>query len=137
MTNYVLPKACSRSEAIEILIGALALEQRSRWAGVPPLLRTGRATHLAAKLRAYRDWHETARGRLPSAVHLALATDLMLRFHPEDFREQGSQNPWVLENEFPFLRELTEQYLPTLPKAFSDWGFMLPQVSPNMMGEGL
>lgn len=135
MTNYVLPKACSTSEAIEILIGALALEQRSHWAA-PPLFMTARATHLAVKLRAYRDRHEQARGRLPSAAHLALATDLMLRFQPEDFRERGS-NPWVLENEFPVLWQLTEQCLPPLPKAFSDWGIMLAQVSPNMIAEGL
>ena len=137
MTRYVLPKVCSASEATEILIGAIALERRSHWAGVPPLFRTGRATHLAGKLTAYRDWHEQVHARLPSALHLALATELMLRFQPEDFRERKSMNPWLLEVEFPHLWKLTEQCLPTLPRAFSDWASPLFEVSSNTIGEGL
>lgn len=103
MTSYRLPKISSGSEATEILIGAITLERRSHWTGVPPLFRSGRAKHLAGKLTAYRGWHERALGWLPSALHLTLATELMLRFQQEDFRERRSMNPWLLDGEFPHL----------------------------------
>ena len=120
MTPQVMPRSCSRPEALDILIAALVLYHRSGWAAPGPM-KEGRAVHLSERVHAYLDWYRLSQKPWPTAAHLSAATDVMIEFRPSDGREKRTASPWVLDEEFPRLFYLTERCLAALPRAFSAW----------------
>lgn len=121
MTSYVLPRFCTRAEALEILTAALVLHYRSGWAA-PGGFKEGRAIHLTRRLQAYRDWCGQQKGAGLMAAHLALGAEVMLRFHPDDWRDRGGMNPWVFDSEFAQVCEMVDGILAGLPAEFKAWG---------------
>jgi hypothetical protein len=110
MTPVVLPRHCSRPEALDLLIGSLVLYHRSGWAA-PGGFKEGRAIHLSERLQAYLHWYRQAHDAWPAALHLSAVTEVMLAFEPADWRERNSMNPWVLNREFPLMLKLTNKAL--------------------------
>ncbi|WP_298128232.1 hypothetical protein [Brevundimonas sp.] len=110
MTAAVLPRHCSRPEALDLLIGSLVLYHRSGWAA-PGGFKEGRAIHLSERLQAYLRWYRQAHDAWPTALHLSAVADVMLSFKPTDWRERRSMSPWVLNEELPLMLKLTNQVL--------------------------